>query len=259
MPIEPLAAVGRLAILGLILAGAGLLWRRGAEAWLAALLATVPVALADAALALRRRRSSRPGTSSARRRSLPSPSRQSSTALPRPAALAAAGAALGLLGLGLVQERTLRPPPYDALRGARPRGRLAAGGALYVGAGPISLSSLGSSLCAPLADRLVPPRPAALPRDRTARLRERDLRRRAGASGPDRARRLRERAARRLLVQGGILRRAGLSETPEGAAHHPERRGVVPAELALAETDRRVARGRRAPGRSGPEHVPSSA
>jgi hypothetical protein len=110
--IPALSAVGRLVIIALILAGAAFLWRRGGAARLAALLATVPVALA-ALLWLS-------GGSIFTTRNLVCVAPFAAIAfaafvarLARPAAIAGAAVALGLLGLGLVQERTLRPPPYD--------------------------------------------------------------------------------------------------------------------------------------------------
>jgi hypothetical protein len=142
--IEPLAAVGRLAILAVVIAGATLLWRRGGEARLAALLATVPVALATvlwlsggAVFTTRNLLCAAPFAAIAIAAAV--------TALPHPAALAAAGTALALLGLGLVQERTLRPPPYDAYA----ERVLAAGWRpaelVYIRGGAHELFSLGSS------------------------------------------------------------------------------------------------------------------
>jgi MFS family permease len=142
--IEPLAAVGRLAILALVLAGAVLLWRLDGEGRLAALLATVPVVLATllwlsggSVFTTRNLICALPFAAIAIA-AVPA-------ALPRPAALAAAGAAVGLLGLGLVQERTLRPPPYDAYADRVLAAGWRPGEPVYVRGGAHRLFSLGSS------------------------------------------------------------------------------------------------------------------
>jgi Dolichyl-phosphate-mannose-protein mannosyltransferase len=142
--VEPLAAVGRLAILALVVAGAVLLWGLGDEARLAALLATVPVALATvlwlsggAVFTTRNLLCAAPFAAIAIAAAV--------AALPRPAALAAAGVALALLGVGLAQERTLRPPPYDAYAARVLAAGWQPGDPLYVRGGAHSLYSLGSS------------------------------------------------------------------------------------------------------------------
>jgi hypothetical protein len=110
--IPALPALGRLAILALVLAGAFLLWRRGGASRLAGLLATVPVALATllwlsggSVFTTRNLVCAAPFTAIAIATVL--------SRLARPAAIAGVAVTLGLVGLGLVQERTLRPPPYD--------------------------------------------------------------------------------------------------------------------------------------------------
>jgi hypothetical protein len=110
--IPALHAVARLAILIVVLAGAALLWRSGGAARLAGLLATVPVALATllwlsggSVFTTRNLVCATPFAAIAISAAL--------ARLPRRAAIAGAAAAVGLLGLGLVQERTLRPPPYE--------------------------------------------------------------------------------------------------------------------------------------------------
>ena len=142
--IEPLAAMGRLAILAVVLAGAVFLWRLGAEARLAALLATVPVAVATllwlsggAVFTTRNLLCAAPFAAVAIAYAV--------TSLPRPAALAAAGAALALLGLGLVQERTLQPPPYEEYAERVLAAGWQPGEPVYVRGGAHRLFSLGSS------------------------------------------------------------------------------------------------------------------
>jgi MFS family permease len=142
--IEPLEAVGRLAVLALVLAGAVILWPRGGEARLATLLATVPVAFATilwasggSVFTTRNLICSAPFAAIAIAAAL--------AALPRPAAVVATGGAIALLGLGLAQERTLRPLPYDAYAD-----RVLAAGwehpdPLYVRGGAHRLHSLGSA------------------------------------------------------------------------------------------------------------------
>lgn len=139
-----LEAVARLAILGVVVAGAVVLWRRGAEARLAALLATLPVALVTvlwlsggAVFTTRNLICSAPFAAIAIAAAV--------AALPRPAGVAAAGAALGLLGLGLVQERTLRPPPYEEYADRVEELGAALGDPVYVLGGAHGLSYLGSS------------------------------------------------------------------------------------------------------------------
>jgi hypothetical protein len=142
--IDALEAVGRLAILAVVLAGAVLLWRRGGEARLVALLATVPLALATllwlsggAVFTTRNLVCAAPFAAIAVAAAL--------AALPRPVPVVAIGAAIALLGLGLVQERTLRPPPYDTYA----ERVLAAGwqpsDPVYIRGGAHPLHSLGSS------------------------------------------------------------------------------------------------------------------
>lgn len=142
--IDGLEAVARLGILGVVLAGAVVLWRRGSEARLAALLATVPVGLVTvlwlsggAVFTTRNLICAAPFAAIAIAAAL--------DALPRPAALAAAGATLCLLGVGLVQERTLRPPPYEAYADRVEELGAAPGDPVYVLGGAHSLSYLGSS------------------------------------------------------------------------------------------------------------------
>ncbi len=142
--IEPLAAVGRLVILAVILAGAVVLWRLGAEARLTALLATVPVGATTllwlaggSVFTTRNLICSAPFAAIAIAAAV--------DALPRPAALAAGGAALGLLGFGLVQERTLRPPDYESAADRLHAAGLRPGDAVYVIGGAHHLSFLGDS------------------------------------------------------------------------------------------------------------------
>lgn len=139
-----LEAVARLGILGVVVAGAAVLWRRGSEARLAALLATVPVGLVTvlwlsggAVFTTRNLVCAAPFAAIAIAAAL--------EALPRPAAVAATGVTLCLLGLGLVQERTLRPPPYDAYADRVEELGAAPGDPVYVLGGAHSLSYLGSS------------------------------------------------------------------------------------------------------------------
>jgi hypothetical protein len=142
--IPALAAVGRLAILGVVLAGAVALWRRGGAAKLAAMLATLPVALATvlwlsgaSVFTTRNLLCSAPFAAIAFAGAL--------SALPRPAALAAAGAAVALLGLGLVQERTLRPPPYETYAEELDAAGWKPADPIYVRGGAHRLSFLGDA------------------------------------------------------------------------------------------------------------------
>jgi len=110
--IPALEAVLRIGILAGVLAGAVALARRPGPARLCALLATVPVLAASvvwlfgAEVFVTRNLLCAAPFACICLATLP-------TLGPRPAALAAGAAIAGLLGLGLVQERTLRPPPYD--------------------------------------------------------------------------------------------------------------------------------------------------
>jgi hypothetical protein len=112
--IPALEAVVRVAILACVLTGAVALARQPGPARLCALLATVPV-LAASVVWL-------PGAEVFVTRNLLCAAPFACiclaalpTLVPRPAALAAGAAIVGLLAFGLVQERTLRPPPYDEL------------------------------------------------------------------------------------------------------------------------------------------------
>ena len=137
-------ALGRVAILAAVVAGAVVLWRLGPEASLAALLATVPAALTAILWAS--------GGSVFTTRNLVCAAPFAAMAVaalaaafPRPVAVVAAATAVVLLGVGLVQERTLRPPPYDAFaerlrqEGWRPSDYV------YIVGGAHRLSYLGSS------------------------------------------------------------------------------------------------------------------
>jgi hypothetical protein len=110
--IPALHAAGRLAILAIVLTGAALLWRRGGAARLAGLLATVPVALATLLWL------SGGSVFTTRNLVCATPFAAITIAavlaqLPRRAAIVGGAATLGLLGLGLAQEQTLAPPPYE--------------------------------------------------------------------------------------------------------------------------------------------------
>jgi hypothetical protein len=111
--IPALDAVLRVGVLAGVLAGAVALGGRPGPARLCALLATVPVLAASVAWLV--------GADVFVTRNLLCAAPFACICLaalpalvPRQVGLAAAAAILGLLGLGLVQERTLRPPPYDA-------------------------------------------------------------------------------------------------------------------------------------------------
>jgi hypothetical protein len=110
--IPAIEAVLRVGILIGVLAGAVALARRPGPARLCALLATVPVLAASVVWLL--------GADVFVTRNLLCAAPFACTCLaalpalvPRPVALAGGAAILTLLALGLVQERTLRPPPYD--------------------------------------------------------------------------------------------------------------------------------------------------
>jgi mannosyltransferase len=112
--IPALEAVLRIGILIGVLAGAVAFARRPGPARLCALLATVPVLAASVVWLL--------GADVFVTRNLLCTAPFACiclAALPtlvqRPAAIAVGAAIVALLGLGLVQERTLRPPPYDRL------------------------------------------------------------------------------------------------------------------------------------------------
>jgi hypothetical protein len=112
--IPALEAVLRVGIFIGVLAGAVALARRPGSARLCALLATVPVLAASAVWLL--------GADVFVTRNLLCAAPLACTCLaalptlvPRPVALAGGAAIVTLLALGLVQERTLRPPPYDKL------------------------------------------------------------------------------------------------------------------------------------------------
>ncbi|HEY7197527.1 MAG TPA: glycosyltransferase family 39 protein [Gaiellaceae bacterium] len=142
--IPALDAVGRVAILALVLAGAVRLWRIGFAARLAALLATVPGALATilwvsggSVFTTRNLICAAPFAAIALAALV--------EALPRPAALAAGAAAVALLGLGLVQEWTLRPPPYDRFADELAAAGWSGSDPVYVLGGAHRLSYLGSS------------------------------------------------------------------------------------------------------------------
>jgi hypothetical protein len=142
--ISPLAAVARLAVLAVVVAGAVVLWRRGGEARLAALLATVPVALAallwlsgGSVFTTRNLICAAPFAAVAIAAAV--------TALPRPAAVAAGAVALGFLALGLTQEWTLRPPPYEEYAGRLRAAGVERGSLVYVVGGAHDLSYLGSA------------------------------------------------------------------------------------------------------------------
>ncbi|HYM63360.1 MAG TPA: hypothetical protein VES61_01640 [Gaiellaceae bacterium] len=110
--IPAVEAVLRIGILAGVLAGAVALARRPGPARLCALLATVPVLAASVVWLF--------GAEVFVTRNLLCAAPFACICLavfpalvPRPAALAAGTAIVALLGVGLVQERTLRPPPYD--------------------------------------------------------------------------------------------------------------------------------------------------
>jgi hypothetical protein len=141
--IPALPALARLAILALVLVGALLLWRRGGAARLAGLLATVPVALATLLWLS--------GGSVFTTRNLVCAAPFAAIAiaallvrLARPAAIAGTAVTLGLLGLGLVQERTLRPPPYEAYADALVALGWTPADAVYFRGGAHRLSYLGN-------------------------------------------------------------------------------------------------------------------
>lgn len=112
--IPALEAVLRIGILAGVLAGAVALARQSGPARLCALLAGVPVLVASvvwlfgAEVFVTRNLLCAAPFACICLAALP-------TLVPRPAAVAAGAAIAILLGLGLVQERTLRPPPYDKL------------------------------------------------------------------------------------------------------------------------------------------------
>ncbi|MGI8606366.1 MAG: hypothetical protein ACR2L0_04325 [Gaiellaceae bacterium] len=112
--VPALDALLRIGILAGILAGAVVLARQPGPARLCALLATMPVLaasavwLAGAEVFVTRNLLCAAPFAGICLAALP-------TLVPRPAALAAGVAIVSVLGLGLVQERTLRPPPYDKL------------------------------------------------------------------------------------------------------------------------------------------------
>ena len=112
--IPALEAVPRVGILVGVLAGGVVLAQRPGPARLCALLATIPVLAASlvwllgAEVFVTRNLLCAAPFAFICLAALPA-------LLPRPAALATGAAILALLGLGLVQERTLRPPPYDQL------------------------------------------------------------------------------------------------------------------------------------------------
>ena len=191
-------AVLRVGILVGVLAGAVALLRRPGPARLCALLATAPVLAASVAWLV--------GADVFVTRNLlcAAPFACISLAvlpvlLPRPAALATGTAIVALLGLGLVQERTLRPPPYDELAA-----RLVAGGwtradVVNVIGGAHRLSFLGEAhaISSPLGWYL-PGHPVFRPTDdRTCPLyvidgpKRRVLKLRCGAAVPGAARPLR--------------------------------------------------------------------
>lgn len=137
-------ALGRLALLAAVVAGAAVLWRRGGPARLAALLATLPVALAalvwlagGTVFTTRNLVCAAPFAAIAIAAAV--------GALPRPAALAAAGAAVALLGLGLTQEWTLRPPRYERIAGDLVQRGWTPSAPIYVLGGAHRLSFLGGS------------------------------------------------------------------------------------------------------------------
>jgi Dolichyl-phosphate-mannose-protein mannosyltransferase len=144
LAVPPLQALGRLAILAVVLAGAALLWPRGDAARLAALLATVPVALASLLWLS--------GGSVFTTRNLVCASPFAAIAiaavlarLARPAAIAGGAVMLGLLGVGLVQERTLRPPPYEDYADALAALGWTPADPVYFRGGAHRLSYLGSA------------------------------------------------------------------------------------------------------------------
>ena len=112
--VPALEAVLRVGILVGVLAGAVSLARRPGPARLCALLATVPVLatsvvwLLGAEVFVTRNLLCAAPFACICLAALP-------TLVPRPVALAVGAGIVALLGLGLVQERTLRPPPYDEL------------------------------------------------------------------------------------------------------------------------------------------------
>jgi hypothetical protein len=112
--IPALEAVLRIGVLIGVLAGAVALVRRPGPARLCALLATVPVLAASVVWLL--------GAEVFVTRNLLCAAAFAGVCLaalpilvPRRVAVAGGAAIVALLGLGLVQERTLRPPPYDEL------------------------------------------------------------------------------------------------------------------------------------------------
>ncbi len=112
--IPALEAVLRLGILAGVLAGAVALARRPGPARLCALLATVPVLAASLVWLL--------GAEVFVTRNLLCAAPFACiclavlpTLVPRPTAIVVGATIVALLGLGLFQERTLRPPPYDKL------------------------------------------------------------------------------------------------------------------------------------------------
>ncbi len=112
--IPALETVPRMGILVGVLAGAVVLAQRQGQARLCGLLATIPVATASlvwligAEVYVTRNLLCAAPFACICLAALPA-------LLPRPAAVATGAAIAALLGLGLVQERTLRPPPYDKL------------------------------------------------------------------------------------------------------------------------------------------------
>jgi hypothetical protein len=135
-------AVGRFALLAVVLAGTVLLFRRPGAARLCALLATAPVAAGVVLWAggveiftTRNFLGAAPFACVALAAVV--------TALPRRAALAAGGAVVALLSAGYAQERVLAPPPYDAAAAAIVRQGWSRGEPIAVVGGAHSLFYLG--------------------------------------------------------------------------------------------------------------------
>jgi hypothetical protein len=140
--VGPLEAVGRFAILAVVLAGAVVLFRRSEPARLCALLAVVPVAagvvlwLGGAQIFTTRNfLGAAPFACVALAAAV--------AALPHRFALSAAGVATGLLLAGYAQERVLAPPPYDDAAAAIAREGWAAGQPIAIVGGAHSLFYLG--------------------------------------------------------------------------------------------------------------------
>jgi hypothetical protein len=105
-------AVGRFAVMGVVLAGAVVLFRRPGSARLCALLATAPMAAGVVLWAVGAQIFTTRNFLGAAPFVCVAVAAAAAT-LPRPLALASGGVAAGLLLAGYAQERVLAPPPYD--------------------------------------------------------------------------------------------------------------------------------------------------